>query len=117
MPKARTTLSLDAVTIERWQRLARLQRTSLSAVVNEWLDDTYEAAEYKAVRIYSGGDDVRQRVAELTTALAVVSEGYQAVNRAKEGRASGMRSARPDALSPPSCNTGGKLPKGVGVGS
>lgn len=117
MPKVRTTLTIDQDVLLAWQKIARTQRTSLSAAVNEWLEDTQEAAQYKAFQVHVQGQNVRDRVSEITAALTVVQEGYANVIQGSKlggsGSRDGKRSAARDPLppSPPSCNTGGKLAK------
>lgn len=113
MPKVRTTLTLDDDILAEWQNLARIQRASLSSTINDWLADTFQAAEYKALQVYAQSENVRQRVNEITTALSVVEEGYAQVKTLGTGaRPAGGRS-KPV---PPSCNTGGKLPTAKGAG-
>lgn len=112
MPKVRTTISIDESVLDDWQSIAKLQGTSLSSLVNEWLDDLSESARYKALRVHQGDEDTRAAIAEINAALSVVQEGYlQAIG--KKGSGSDRASAQRVPL-PPSCNTGGKLPTGRG---
>ena len=113
MPKVRTTITIDETVLDDWRRIATLQRTSLSSLVNEWLDDMSESARYKALQVQQNAAATRSRIQEINTALGVIQEGYQAATRTKKGSGADRASAQRVPL-PPSCNTGGKLPKDNG---
>lgn len=113
MPKVRTTITIDEAVLADWRRIATLQRTSLSSLVNEWLGDLSDSARYKALQIHQSGVETRSRIQEINTALGVLQEGYQAAINVKRGSGTDRASAGRVPL-PPSCNTGGKLPKDKG---
>jgi Arc/MetJ family transcription regulator len=114
MPKVRTTITIDEAVLAEWQSIARLQRSSLSSAINDWLLDTSEAAFYAAHRMHENGEFTKEVVDKLLVDLAVLSEGHQAVDKAKKG-ASGGALARRSPPTPPSCNTGGKFKQDAGV--
>lgn len=107
MAKTRCTLNLDEEVVDSFQWCARLQGISLSACVNHWLASTSEAAQYLAGRVCAERDAPAQVASEINTGLEVLREGYAggAIGQARAARIA------PPELSPPSCNTGGKLPR------
>lgn len=114
MTKVRTTITIDAAVLEHWQSIARLQKQSLSSAINDWLLDTSEAAFYAAHRMHETGELTREVVDQLLVDLAVLKEGYEAVNKAKAGSSGGALARRSTPISP-SCNTGGKFKPDTGV--
>ena len=113
MPKVRTTISIDESVLVDWQSIARIQGTSLSSLVNEWLFDLTDSARYQAVRVHQDGSNKRSRIKEINMTLAMLQEGYEAAINQAKGSGSDRASAQRVPL-PPSCNTGGKLPIGRG---
>lgn len=113
MPKVRTTISIDESVLGDWQSIAKMQGTSLSSLVNEWLLDLTDSARYQALRVYQDGSKKRSRIKEINMTLAMLQEGYEAAISQAKGSGSDRASAQRVPL-PPSCNTGGKLPKGAG---
>lgn len=110
MPKRRITLSLDEDLVGRFQAAAELERRSLSAMVEGWLEQVVEPAEWVA-SLAQG--ERGKGLGNIHAAIAALQESQEqtiaALARAQgEGRrASGRRTP---TLTPPSCNTGGKLP-------
>lgn len=122
MPKVRTTLSLDAELLARFQAVADLERRSLSSFINAWLEQVLPAAEWvgsmAAQERATGMKNMQAILAALQVAqeeaVATVRKAAreaQAEDRARRpGGQPGSRQAHGLASSPPSCNTGGKLP-------
>ena len=79
MPKARATFTLDVQLLEELQKCARLQGTSVSSVVNDWLADTLEGLQYLSVRLHQERGTVRTAVGEINSGLEVMREGYAKV--------------------------------------
>lgn len=115
MTKVRTTITIEADLLSRWKKVAELQKSSLSSAINDWLEDTFEAAFYAAHRIHESEAHTRETVDKFLVDLAVLNEGHQAVNKARTGSSGGAR-ARRSTPPPPSCNTGGKFKTDAGVG-
>ena len=113
MPKVRTTLTIDDTLLEALQASAKLQGVSLSSLVNDWMADTLESVQYYSLRIAQERGNVQKAVRQINVGLDLMREGYEQAHQA--GRAgAGKRSAAPARPSPPSCNTGGKVPNGRG---
>lgn len=114
MPKRRITLSLDEDLVARFQAAADKERRSLSALVENWLDQVVSPAEWVASMAASQRGQGVQNIQAVIAALQESQERtISALTKARTGSRS-AGSARPAAASPPSCNTGGKLPKGTG---
>jgi len=116
MPKIRTTITIEADVLARYQRAADQSGESLSRTISDWLQASAEGAEQVAMQIQrvKQSPEPGRAAARLTELLAVVSEGYdQAVNMPRGGREDGD-GARDGVLTtghPPACNTGGKVPR------
>lgn len=121
MPKVRTTLTIDQDVLARYQEMATLQGESLSATVSTWLDVTSDSAHFLAQQVATVKRSPRQAhaAARLAETFNVMEEGFRQSAQAGRGgrapvgaggevRASATAGARPI---PPSCNTGGKVPK------
>jgi len=116
MAKIRTTLTIDESALDRYKRMAELQRESLSSTVSAWLETSADSAEMLARRIAAAKASANpaRAIKELTATLQAGEEGYSTVKQiAKRGpadRAERATSGRPGPI-PPSCNTGGKVPE------
>ena len=101
-----------------FQRLAKAGNMSTGRAIAEWLGDTVEAAEYMASTMGRARAAPKMVMREMHAyALGLADETGDMIRKiSKKGeadRASG-RAVAPDAGAngiPPSCNTGGKLPK------
>lgn len=114
----RVSVPLDAETHAVFQRLGNAGNMGTGAAIAEWLRDTLEAAEFMAAKMeqaraapkvvmremhaYALG--LADETGELMRSIAAKGEADRAAVRAQR--------TRPDASPiPPSCNTGGKLPR------
>ena len=115
MAKRRITLSLDADLVDRFQACADLERRSLSALVEQWLEQVVEPAEWVASMADSQRGTGVENIQAVIAALQVAQEQQvTALLNAKGGGGKRGPAGHAPAASPPSCNTGGKLPKGKG---
>jgi hypothetical protein len=107
--------------LEVFQRLAKAGNMSTGRAIAEWLSDTVEAAEFMASTMERARAAPKVVMREMHAyALGLADETGEMIRQiAKKGeadRAGGRASGAPHARSgglpiPPSCNTGGKLPK------
>ena len=101
-----------------FQRLAKAGNMSTGRAIAEWLGDTVEAAEYMATTLERARAAPKMVMREMHAyALGLADETgdllKQISKKGEADRASG-RAVAPDAGAngiPPSCNTGGKLPR------
>lgn len=116
---ARVSVPIDAETLAVFERLAKASSQSTGKAMAEWLKDTVEAAELMA----STMERARAAPKLVTAELHVMALGF--ADQTKElqdkfrkfkgsmdtGHAGAKRSrpAGPEAMLPPSCNTGGKF--------
>lgn len=87
MPKLRTTLSLDASVVAQFKRIAELEGSSLSAVVNDWLSEVADSASLVA---QAASDQRAANALRLRHAIAHASGSAQAqafIAKAKGGAA------------------------------
>jgi hypothetical protein len=112
MPKVRTTITIDADKLARWQAVASVERRSLSSVITQWLEQVLQSAEYLAAQVDEDREASLDRLQRLMISIQVVNEqSILAVGTAqgKTAAAGPAMAARAGAVpSPPSCNTGGK---------
>lgn len=110
MPKIRTTLTIDQDVLARYQRFAELQGESLSATVSGWLDTSVESAELLAVQIakVKRSTNPARAARSLAQSLQIVEDGFAQSIGQGSGTSAEVRGA---GAAPPSCNTGGKVPK------
>lgn len=114
---SRVSVPISAHALETFERLAKASNASTGRAIADWLDDTLEGAEFMAVTMEKARAAPRVAIAEMHAyALGLADEtgAVMARIRAKgsaeaPGRASGTRDA--DGSIPPSCNTGGKVPR------
>jgi hypothetical protein len=121
MPKVRTTLTIDRDVLSRYQAMASLQGESLSSTVSQWLEVSADSAHFLAQQVAKVKRSPRPNEAavRLAETFNVMEEGYRQSAQAGKGGppAAGARGeVRAPAnaaggLTPPSCNTGGKVPK------
>jgi hypothetical protein len=109
-----------------FQRLAKAGSMSTGRAMAEWLSDTVEAAEFMAEKMEQARAAPRVVMAEMHAyALGLADETGDLLRKVRErGKAdkarppgqanagTGGRGMAAGAKLPPSCNTGGKVPKG-----
>lgn len=118
-PRVSVPVSEDVLVV--FQRLAKVGNMSTGRAMAEWLADTVEAAEFMASTMERARQAPKQVIREMHSyALGLADETGELMKkiRAKgEADRAGARASEapgngPDGLPiPPSCNTGGKLPK------
>jgi predicted nucleic acid-binding protein len=112
MPKVRTTITIDAEKLARWQAVATSERRSLSSILTQWLDQVVQSAEYVAAQVDDDRGASLERLQLLMSTIEIVNESTSDAVAAAKGEAATAgqaRAARAVAAStPPPCNTGGK---------
>ena len=118
-PRVSVPVSSEVLTV--FERLAAAGNMSTGRAMAEWLADTVEAAEFMASTMERARQAPKQVIREMHSyALGLADETGELMKkiRAKgEADRAGARASEapgngPDGLPiPPSCNTGGKLPK------
>lgn len=133
--RIRLTISVPADVHEVFQRMAKASSMSISRAMGDWLGDTLEAAELTTTMIERARAAPKQVIRELNAlALGYADETGSALQamRGISGAAAHLTALgvaqgeprAPEALrrdrsgaSPPSSNTGGKVPqRGAGKG-
>lgn len=120
----RVSVPLDAETLAVFQRLANAANMGVGAAIAEWLNDTIEAAEFMASKMEQARAAPKVVMREMHAyALGLADETgalmRQLAEKGKEDRAAaaggGLRqrgaAAAVAGAYPPSCNTGGKVPR------
>jgi hypothetical protein len=115
----RVSVPLDAETLAVFQRLGKAANQGTGSAIAEWLRDTIEAAEFMASKMEQARAAPKVVVREMHAyALAMADETGQLMRdlaeKGKEDRAAASKrsAARPvPSPIPPSCNTGGKVPR------
>jgi hypothetical protein len=124
----RVSVSVSPEVYETYKRLAEAGSMSMSRAMGEWLGDTIEAAQFMAEKMEQARAAPKMVMREMHAyALGLADETGDLLNRVRaEGSkarraAAGSASAGPADVRrdpvPPSCNTGGKVPKPKGTGS
>lgn len=124
----RVTVPVSSEVLEVFQRLAKAGSMSTGRAMGDWLGDTVEAAEFMACTMERARAAPKIVTAELhAMALGMTDETKELMDKfSKMGKAA--RTGKEDALAPfspagplaslrvasipPSCNTGGKVPRG-----
>jgi hypothetical protein len=120
----RISVPVDAEVLAIFQRLGKAANLSTGKAIAEWLKDTVEAAELMAATVERARAAPKVVTAELHAMMLGMADQtkelqdkYAKFKGALADRgASGARPG-PTAPTPPSCNTGGKLPKNPTKGS
>jgi hypothetical protein len=124
----RVSVPISGDTLEVFERLAKVSNQSTGRAIAEWLSDTVEAAEIMASTMERARAAPKLVTAELhAMALGFAEQTKELQDKFRKfkgpltegatGRAPGQAgagtSAQPvaDPSIPPSCNTGGKVPK------
>lgn len=126
----RVSVPLSAEVLEVFQRLAKAGNMSTGRAIAEWLSDTVEAAEYMATtmeraraapklvmkEIHAYALGLADETGDLMRHLADKgkAERAKASDTQARRRSAGVRGAGLSESAPPSCNTGGKVPKNTG---
>jgi hypothetical protein len=126
----RVSVPLSAETLQVFQRLAKAGNMSTGRAIAEWLDDTIEAADLMASTMERARAAPKIVTAELHAMMLGMADQTKeladkysrfkgSLNATPSAEAQGMQAKRrhSDAAEgggesiPPSCNTGGKVPK------
>jgi hypothetical protein len=117
-PNVRLTISVSPKVHETFQRLAKVSSMSTGRAMGDWLGDTIEGAEYLAMTMEKARAAPRLVAQELHAyALGLADEMQDVVQTMRK---KGEADRTPTAIaggsgrlppSPPSSNTGGKVPK------
>lgn len=119
---SRVSVPVDLATLEVFKRLAKAGNMSTGGAIAEWLSDTVEAAEIMASTMERARAAPKVVTAELHAMMLGMADQTKelADKYAKfkgtlpEGGRRDAGSPGPGAPIPPSCNTGGKVPKTKG---
>jgi hypothetical protein len=123
----RLSVPIDAETLLVFERLAKAANQSTGKAVAQWLLDTVEAANFMATTMEKARQSPRIVVRELQAYTLGLQDELSSVMQVVKLKGEQERAARAEALAvggparggataktspiPPSCNTGGKLPK------
>ena len=115
----RVTVPVRSDVLETFQRLAKAGSMSTGKAMGEWLADTSDAAQFMAQKMEQARAAPRIVAREMHAyALGLADETGALIERVREkGREARQRGATSGAPgdgatgpTPPSCNTGGKVP-------
>ena len=115
----RVTVPVRSDVLETFQRLAKAGSMSTGKAMGEWLADTSDAAQFMAQKMEQARAAPRIVAREMHAyALGLADETGALIERMREkGREARQRGATSGAPgdgatgpTPPSCNTGGKVP-------
>lgn len=124
--RVRLTISVTPEVHQAFTRLAAASGMSLSRAMGEWLGDTLDAVEFVATKVEQAREAPKLVMREMHAyALGMADEAGEIVRRMRGGvaQAERARAAEPPRAggrspSPPSSNTGGKVPnKRTGKGA
>jgi hypothetical protein len=115
----RVSVPVTSEVLQAFERLAKAGNMSTGRAIAEWLGDTIEAAEFMATKMEQARAAPKVVMRELHAyALGMADETASLMRQmAEKGKADRAASeAKPpqpvaEPVVPPSCNTGGKLPK------
>jgi predicted transcriptional regulator len=116
--RTRFTISVENDVYEAFAKLAEVSGVSLSRCIGDWLRDTAEAAQITAIKV----EGVRKQPnAAFSAYIEASAEGVMGIlqeiadgTRDAKGRLAGTAWSAPKQPSPPSSNTGGKVPRDTG---
>ena len=120
---SRVSVPISPEALSAFERFAKAGNMSTGKAIASWLDDTVEAAEFMAQTMEKARAAPKQVMAELHAfALGLSDETGQllAKVRSRKGTDTGTPgqaiagTSGTGSVTPPSCNTGGKVPKGRG---
>jgi len=119
----RVTVPVTPEVLDAFQRLAKAGNMSTGKAMASWLEDTLDGVSYMASTMERARAAPKIVAAELHAyALGLTDETGDLMQKLRKmglsGKGAGVAVARaplpgqqPEDISPPSCNTGGKLPK------
>jgi hypothetical protein len=118
---SRVSVPVSAEALEAFQRLAKAGNMSTGGAIAQWLDDTLEGVAYMAATMERARAAPKLVAQELHAyALGLADETGELIQKVRAmglgGKGAGIARAtahlhgQPEPI-PPSCNTGGKLPK------
>lgn len=123
----RISVPVSAEVMDAFKRLGKAGNMSTGRAIAQWLEDTVEAAEYMAATMERARAAPKQVMREMHAyALGLADETGELMRslaekgkaeRAKDSdtqarkRSAGVRGGGLSEPSPPSCNTGGKVPQ------
>ena len=115
----RLTISVTPEVHAAFERLSSASGMSMSRTMGEWLEDTLDAVQYTATMVEKARAAPKVVMREMHAyALGLADETGSLLDkvRLESGKAAAARPAQRTAgnsvpLSPPSCNTGGKVPR------
>lgn len=115
----RLTISVTPEVHAAFERLSGASGMSMSKAMGEWLEDTLDAVQYTATMVEKARAAPKLVMREMHAyALGLADETGSLLDkvRAESGKAAAASPAKRTAgssasLSPPSCNTGGKVPQ------
>lgn len=125
-PPSRVSVPITPEVLSTFQRLAKAGNMSTGGAIGAWLTDTVEAAQMMAVTMERARSAPKVVIQELqayslgmSEELAGIMDKLRRKGEADRAAAAGERQAqRADSAAvlaavavPPSCNTGGKVPK------
>lgn len=117
-PNVRLTITVSPKVHQTFQRLAKASSMSTGRAMGDWLGDTLDAAEFMALNMEKARSAPRLVAQELHAySLGLADEMGQVLKNIRQKGAEGRGQAAPaDGLrrltpSPPSSNTGGKVPR------
>lgn len=124
----RISVPVDSATLEIFERLAKAGNMSTGKAIAEWLSDTVEAAELMASTMERARAAPKIVTAELHAMMLGMADQTKELKdrfakmkgpiEGASGKRSAPRSDGPfEAWVPPSCNTGGKVPKTGNTGA
>lgn len=115
----RVSVPVDGETLEVFERLAKAGNMSTGRAMAEWLRDTIEAAELMASTMERARAAPKIVTAELHAMMLgmadqskELSDRFAKFKGSMDAGPSGAKRSRPagpEAMLPPSCNTGGKV--------
>jgi len=119
LERVRVTVPVSVEVLEVFQRLAKASGRSVGRSMGEWLEDTVQGAVFLAETVEKAREKPRQAIQDLHGyAMAITSETGSFLDRMRkggvvgaEGTHEGGGAAPKEPLTPPSSNTGGKVPQ------
>lgn len=108
--RIRLTISVTPEVHEIFSRMAEASGLSLGRCMGEWLADTAEGAQFVAQKMEEARKAPQVVMREMHAAAKGMLGQIEQLRMGSSGAAQAKRAAPP--LSPPSSNTGGKVPRG-----
>jgi hypothetical protein len=109
--RIRLTITVTPEVHATFQRMAAAGSMSISRAMGDWLGDTLDAATYAASMMEKARAAPQMVARELHAYALGMADETQAFMRTIQSGSLVDRSEVPPPLSPPSSNTGGKVPR------